>query len=112
VAISVAGIVEFEGFSAGERLTLCNITLDSSYPTGGSAGLKAALNAVLAGGGMGTILGVVPMRSFGLVIEYIIASDLLKCYWTGAVVSTALAEVTNATNLSADVVPCLVIGTE
>lgn len=72
---------------------------DSSYPTGGSAFLAAFLTAV--GRKNYSILAVEAQDGKGYVPAYDRATGKLKLYATGASAGAALAEVTNATNLSA-----------
>lgn len=76
-----------------------SFTGDTSYPTGGSAFLAAFLTAV--GKKNYSILSVLPQDSKGYIPAYDAATGKLKLYATGASSGAALAEVTNATNLSA-----------
>lgn len=96
---------------------IVDITLDSSYVTGGSPGF-AALVGEGAGGSVGpegsstgNILAVIDLGptpttpgtppTTNHICTYHPESDKLQVFWTGGAISTALAEVTAATNLSA-----------
>ena len=97
--------VSFGGF----RARLAKITPDTSYPT---AGYVLAPKDF----GLSEILGVIPVgldntvQTTGVVWQYNIQTGKLQAFWTGAVVSTILAEVTNATNLSAQIQHFIVFG--
>jgi len=93
--------------SAHQLIRVIDVTFDSSYPTGGEAldfttlGF-ASVQAVIDAGGI---------THGGFVYDYDYTNSKILAYWTGAVVSTALAEVTNATNMAAFTVRLVVIGT-
>ena len=81
-------------YLGSSNLTINTLDLDTSYPTNGYPLTPAQL-------GVGTNLRmVVAQAKNGIVFEYDYVNSKLKAFWTGAVVSTALAEVTNTTNLS------------
>lgn len=94
--------------SAHQLIRVIDVTFDSSYPAGGepidftTLGF-ASVQAVIDAGGL---------THGGFVYDYDYANSKLLVYWTGAVVSTALAEVTAATNLAAFTVRLVVIGTQ
>jgi hypothetical protein len=94
------------------KLAIVDLTLDTSYPTGGSTGIAAACGFAAEGqvspegSSSGQIVGMVDLgesthAATDVVARYHPDTDTLQCFWTGAAVSTALAEVANATNLSA-----------
>jgi hypothetical protein len=92
---------------------IVDVILDTAYPTGGSAGFAAIVGEAAAGAigpegsSTGNIVAVIdlgPTATSGVanhVCVYHPETDKLQVFWTGGAVSTALAEVTNATNLSA-----------
>ena len=96
---------------------IVDIVLDTSYPTGGSAGFAALVGEATfgtvgpEGSSTGNIvaaidLGPTPTTPGSPPVAnhlcyYHPESDKLQVFWTGAAISTALAEVTNNTNLSA-----------
>jgi hypothetical protein len=86
---------------------------DSSYPTNGSTGLEAKLQA-LAGGAGRTVLGVIPQKASGYHLEYDRANGKLLVYRIGALdgnaaSAQALTEVTNGVDLSAVTFTLLVL---
>ena len=97
----VAGNKDFKHFT---------ITFDSSYPTAGEPLTAADL-------GCKVVFAVIPCGSFrntagtlGIQVSYDHTNAKLLAYWTGAVVSTALAEVASTTDLSTYSGRVLVIG--
>lgn len=92
---------------------IVDITLDTSYPTAGSAGFAALVGEAVEGAvgpegsSTGTIVAVIdlgptnPAATTNHICFYHPETDKLQVFWTGAAISTALAEVTAATNLSA-----------
>lgn len=77
-------------------MTVRNFSFDSSYPTGGESLTYAELGFSKAP----DWVEVVPKAGF--VFEYDIANQKLKAYWVDTTVDgAAMAEVVNATNLSA-----------
>jgi hypothetical protein len=101
--MAVTVTVQRRGDLGAIRSTVCDIKLDTSYPTGG---YPIALNAV----GLETIDAVLTSTSAGYVYDFDLTNRKLKVYWTGAAVSGVLAEVTAATNLSAITVRAVVVG--
>ena len=86
---------------ASLRVAVVRLRLDTSYPTGGSPGVKAAL-------GMPGLIALVPLSSLGYHIEYNNDTDKLKVYQQPSAASAgASPEVPSTTNLSANIVRCL-----
>lgn len=99
-----------------QKLAICRINFDSSYPTGGeivtpaSVGLSQIDAIIVSAGSLA-----------GRVVTPVLASGVwkLKVYVVGAIVAsgnsetiaaTALTEVDDTTNLSADYVHAIVVG--
>lgn len=81
----------------------------ADYPTGGytlTPGVGIPLGA--------PIFGVLTLGDTGgttaVILKWNTATSKLQAFWTGAVISTALAEVTAATDLSAFTFTLLIIG--
>jgi hypothetical protein len=106
MAVAISNRQEAIRLSGNIKLVLASITLDTSYPTGGSPGITAAL-------GLASILALIPYgNKGGYDIDYVKAADKLKClYGTGSSLTGPHTEVANTTNLSAVTVDTLVIGT-
>lgn len=102
MAIAVANrqVIESE---SGFKLVFAQITLDTSYPTGGSPGVANAL-------GFQNVLGVMVNNKGGYDVEYVRAADKLKISQNAAI-NSPHSEVANTTNLSAITVDVLAIGT-
>ena len=92
--------------SAPTYLIDLSFTLDSSYPTGGTAGFAAlvqtaaraaspALNVTIT---KDDIFGIKALDAGGYSLAYDKANDKLKCYWCAGS-GAAMTEVTNATDL-------------
>ncbi len=93
---------------SGLRHAVFDVLLDSSYPTGGEpCDLSAYFSAIHSVQGNAKGAGYLPNWDYAAGV---VANMKLMMFWTGAVVSTALAEVTNTTNLSAVTVRILVEG--
>ncbi len=93
--------VSQQNFVGNKRHVLVTVTPDTSYLTGGYSIKPSDIGLVTidsadAGAGDGTTTAV--------VWKYNTGTQKLQAYWTGAGLSAVLAEVTNATNLSASVV--------
>ena len=86
--------------SAPLFVDVLSFTGDSSYPTGGTTGMTASLQAFT--GDHRTIVGIVGQDCGGYVPEYVPSTDALKVYESGveSASKAPLAEVANATNLS------------
>jgi hypothetical protein len=102
---NVTTVVQLPGGGPqGTKVITANVTLDTSYPTGGSAGVAAGL-------GLGKVLALVPLKSLGYDYDYDVATDRLKVYQQPAAAAAgASPEAPNTTNLSANVLPVLVFG--
>ena len=87
------------------HLKTVTITGDSSYPTGGYALTPAQV-------GFTSIVAVLfsDASALGVQATYDYTNQKVKLFWTGAGLSAALAEVTNATNVSTAVLRALIIG--
>lgn len=94
-----------------------NLTLDNSYPAGGYVLTGQEFGGASTGGGFASnngirgviVLGQNTAGAGGYVFEYNSQTGKLQAFWTGAVISTALGEVTAATDLSAVVLNLLVL---
>lgn len=75
------------------------IDLDNSYPTGGYPDFLAAYRAAVAPR-QPTIVGIVPLRTAGYIVEYDAENDTLMLFQNGAI-DTPHEEVPNATDLAA-----------
>lgn len=87
-------------------------TGDSSYPTGGTAGFGAAIQAFFKD--RRQVLAVIGQDCGGYTVVYVPSGDKLKVYESAAVASTPdaaapAAEVANATDLSGVTFNCLVL---
>jgi hypothetical protein len=103
MSIAVSNRQVIEQFSGNAIMLTATVTLDTSYPTGGSAGLAAAL-------GLKQIYGLSVVQHAGYLVDYV-AGDKLQVFNTGGTgAGTKATEVTNATNLSATTVTALVVG--
>lgn len=79
------------------------VKLDTSYPTGGTPGVKAIL-------GIPNLIALIPLSNAGYHIEYVNDQDKLKVYQQPAAAAAgASPEVPNTTNLSAIIIRCLAI---
>ena len=83
-------------------------TLDSSYPTGGEVLGLPALGLTDAAESLFFFSQRAPL-TVGYQFAYDIANDKLLVFWTGAVVSTALEQVADTTDLSAVKVDILIV---
>jgi hypothetical protein len=88
-----------------------NLTLDASYPAGGYAINGGLFGGASTGGGQASNNGLRGLdvigsntAAGGYVYSYNSQTGKMQVFWTGAVVSTQLAEVTAATNLSTTVI--------
>jgi hypothetical protein len=111
MAVSVASSpIDFPG---GIRLTGGTVSFDASYPTGGEAVTPAQWGATAVGldGRQPdfVLLQQTSPTTTGNVYAWSKATGKIVATWTGAVVSTALAEVTNTTSLATVVVSFLAI---
>lgn len=70
---------------------------DAAYPTGGTTGLAALLQAQTKDGR--APFAVIPGDCGGYFVTYDPSTDKLKVFWCAAA-GSPMAEVTNATNLS------------
>ena len=87
------------------RVDVVNFKGDTSYPTGGSIGVSAAL-------GFRRILALIILSHSGYVTDYDPGTDKLKVYQQPSVATAgAMPEVPNTTNLSGAIFRALVIGT-
>jgi hypothetical protein len=122
MAIAATGLQVLQSES-GFRIVTATITLDTSYPTGGSPGVAALL-------GLNTVFAVIVLHTKGLDHEYNKGVDTLRSYnsmpahshtentavaytqnaVTAAVAASAGPEVANGTNLSAITVDVLAFG--
>jgi hypothetical protein len=104
VFANIQEIVDLPGAgSRGTRMLVADITLETSYPTGGTAGIANAL-------GVGKILSLEPVSCGGYSIDYLVATDKLKCYQQPAAAGAGPSpEVPNATNMSAVVAHVFVV---
>ncbi|HEV3136148.1 MAG TPA: hypothetical protein VG348_15775 [Acidimicrobiia bacterium] len=92
----------------GVKLATCTVTLDTSYPTGGTVGITAALEAAGLPIDSG-IIAFAALQSAGYDYDYLPATDALKV-WGGAAAGAGVGvEVANATNLSAKSIVVLVV---
>lgn len=80
----------------------CTLVGDSSYPTGGSTGLLAALKSLKKSNNL-NIVAVLGQDNAGKQIGYDHANDKLKVYAAGG------AETTNATDLSGTTLNLVII---
>ena len=98
MAATIAVVKRFKAVGGMPKDALFDVTLDASYPAGGYAITPANLG----------LKGIWNLQPTDVVNGYAFAWDKtagkLMAYWTGAAVSSVLAEVTAATNLSAVVV--------
>lgn len=105
MALAFSNVQDIVRLTGGIRIGKANITLETSYPTTGTAGIVQGL-------GLGTLLAIVPLKSLGFDFDYDIATDKLKVYQQPAAAAAGPSpEVPNTTNLSANVLPILYIGT-
>lgn len=102
--LAVASKTRLATLSGGVVIDQVSITGDTSYPTGGSAGLANLL-------GHKSTYGVLPTVATGFDVDYIPATDLLKVYNSGGGgAGTKATEVANATNLSSTTFVAIAIG--
>ena len=95
MALAFANVNQILGSTGGLKLVEADVTLDTSYPTGGSAGLAAGL------GFAQIIKHVIWTQCKGFELDYIPATDKLKVYQQPAAAAAgASPEVPNTTNLS------------
>lgn len=94
---------DFGGIGGGLKLTQCTVTGPASYVAGGFAVTAADF-------GLGQILEVLPFQASGYVAEYIAGTGKILVRWTGATTASILAEITNATDISAVSFKVLAIG--
>lgn len=88
------------GANAGKVVHLTvSFAGDSAYPTGGTAGFTALVNAVSPKEAF-TVIGVLNADAGGYMPVYDDVNDKLKVYRVGAI-NSPMAEVPNATDLSA-----------
>lgn len=83
----------------GSRVIVADVTFDSSYATGGESLTPADLG-LKAIHFLTDQVGKTASGTTAILTRYDYVAQKLLAIWTGAVVSTALAEVTNTTNLS------------
>lgn len=89
-----------------KRAVFATVTFDSSYPTDGEA-FDALAKAAL---GLTEIFAVVPCGG-AINVRYVKSAGKLKAFWVDTTTDGAvMAEVVNTTDLSAQVITCLVIG--
>ncbi len=83
---------------------IMRLTPDASYPTGGYtfSASTAGLNRLYGVAFLAVAAGYIP--------QWDRTNGKIKLYWTGAGLSAAVAEVTNATNASACVMEVLALG--
>lgn len=104
MAIAVAAIKRIATLSGGVVHDAVTITLDTSYPTGGSGGLANLC-------GHASTYAFLPTVATGFDLDYLPATDKLKVYNSGGGgAGTKATEVANATNLSATQVQGIAIG--
>jgi hypothetical protein len=104
MAIAVANVNQLEQLSGGVKMITAAVTLDTAYPTGGSAGLAGLL-------GLQSVNAIDVIVSTGFIVDYIVATDKLQVFNSGGGgAGTKATEVANATNLSAAVVQILAFG--
>jgi len=100
-AANVTGLITLSG---NNRIVTATLTLDPSYPTGGSPSIAKLL-------GLNTITALIPLHHKGYLHEYDKANDKLKSYTVGGAGGSVGVEVVNTTNLSAVTVDVVAIGT-
>lgn len=104
MAIAVTNVKQVEALSGNVKMLTAAITLDTSYPTGGSPGLASQL-------GLKSLAVLLTVVSTGYILDYIPASDLLKVLLPGGTgAGSKASEVANTTNLSATQVQVFAIG--
>lgn len=104
MALAVTNVQDVVKLTGNKVLRTATVTLDTAYPTGGSQGL-------LAGLGLGSIFLVLFAGAGGYDFDYVVGTDKLKVWGSGAAAGASHSEVANTTNLSAIQVPVLVVGT-
>lgn len=104
MALAVSAINDVIKISGNQVLRTATVTLDTAYPTGGSTGLLAMLK-------LATIEVLLFAGAGGYDFDYLVGTDKLKVWGSGAAAGASHAEVANLTNLSAIQVPVLVVGT-
>ena len=88
------------------NLLYTEITLDSSYLTGGEAVAAADF-------GFTVIKAIFPSHAEAYTVEMVRSSDtawLIKVYGETATTNTIAAEMVSGKNLSAVTIPCLIVG--
>lgn len=104
MAIAVTLIKRLAALSGGIVIDQVSIVGDTSYPTGGSAGIAKAL-------GHSQTYGFLPSVATGFDLDYLPATDLLKVYNSGGGgAGTKATEVANASNLSANTFIGIAVG--
>mgnify|MGYP000862448838 CR=1 FL=1 len=88
---------------------LVSLLGDTSYPTGGSTGLEAALEALVGAGRK--ILGVIPLECGGYLPQWDLANGKLKMFYgdNNNASDGPLIEVPNATALNGVTMKLLVL---
>lgn len=105
MAIAVGNVQVLARLSGGVVIGKAQITLDTSYPTGGSVGVLAGI------GGLAQLHAILPQKSLGFDFDYDPPTDKLKVYQQPAAAAAgASPEQTNTTNMSALVLPVIFVG--
>jgi len=92
LAVSVTDVDK--GSTQGNtNFSVGKVTFDSSYPTNGEALVPADCRLT-------RIDYMIIAPSAGYVFEYVVSTNKVKAYWSGTA-GAVMAEVTNATDLSA-----------
>lgn len=104
MAIIVAAKQRLAALSGGVVIDAVTITLDTSYPTGGSGGLANLC-------GHSKTYGLLTTVGTGFDVDYLPATDKLQLFNSGGGgAGTKATEVGNATNLSATQIQGIAIG--
>lgn len=106
---SGAGYEKVGGGATSVFVDVINFTGDTSYPTGGTLGFTALLQALTLDGRQP--LAVIGQDCAGYSVAYLPGTDALKVFESGDenASPTAMAEVVNATNLSSTTFNVVVI---